>query len=103
MIDKALGLSNPDPVETYSNSPHLYAELDIPTDVTGLRRQRRKGHRSSAPRGGRPREKSRTRAQQHRDAPSHPRRQVRTGHAATNGDTDGSATAASDFRRAQRR
>jgi superfamily II DNA/RNA helicase len=35
MIDKALGLDNPDPVETYSNSPHLYEALDIPTDVTG--------------------------------------------------------------------
>ena len=35
MIDKALGLNIPDPAETYSNSPHLYAELDIPTDATG--------------------------------------------------------------------
>jgi hypothetical protein len=35
MIDKALGLDNPDPVETYSSSPHLYAELNIPTDATG--------------------------------------------------------------------
>ncbi len=35
MIDKALGLGNPDPVETYSNSPHLHAELNIPTDATG--------------------------------------------------------------------
>jgi len=35
LIDKALGLSIPDPAETYSNSPTLYAELDIPTDVTG--------------------------------------------------------------------
>src|ERR1700710_2817455 len=35
MIDKALGLNNPDPVETYSSSPHLHAELDIPTDVRG--------------------------------------------------------------------
>ncbi len=35
MIDKALGLDTPDPVETYSNSPHVYAELDIPTDVGG--------------------------------------------------------------------
>jgi superfamily II DNA/RNA helicase len=34
-IDKALGLGIPDPEETYSNSPSLYAELDIPTDVTG--------------------------------------------------------------------
>ena len=35
MIDKALGLDTPDPVETYSSSPHLYDELDIPTDATG--------------------------------------------------------------------
>jgi superfamily II DNA/RNA helicase len=36
MIDKALGLNIPDPAETYSNSPNIYAELDIPTDVTGV-------------------------------------------------------------------
>src|SRR6478736_4570191 len=35
MIDKALGLGCPDPSETYSSSPHLYAELDIPTDARG--------------------------------------------------------------------
>jgi superfamily II DNA/RNA helicase len=35
MIDKALGLETPDPAETYSNSPHLYAELGIPTEATG--------------------------------------------------------------------
>jgi superfamily II DNA/RNA helicase len=34
-IDKALGLDCPAPAETYSSSPHLYLELDIPTDVTG--------------------------------------------------------------------
>src|ERR1700676_50610 len=33
MIDKALGLGSPDPSETYSNSPHLYAELHIPAEV----------------------------------------------------------------------
>ena len=35
MIDKALGLDTPEPAETYSSSPHLYAELDIPEDATG--------------------------------------------------------------------
>ena len=35
MIDKALGLNTPDPAETYSNSPHLYEELNIPADTTG--------------------------------------------------------------------
>ncbi len=35
MIDKALGLACPHPAETYSSSPHLYEELDIPTDAKG--------------------------------------------------------------------
>ncbi|HSS25784.1 MAG TPA: DEAD/DEAH box helicase, partial [Mycobacterium sp.] len=35
MIDKALGLSSPDPAETYSNSPRLYAELGIPAEAGG--------------------------------------------------------------------
>jgi superfamily II DNA/RNA helicase len=35
-IDKALSLDCPNPAETYSSSPHLYEELDIPTDVTGI-------------------------------------------------------------------
>src|SRR5580692_381769 len=35
MIDKTLGLGCPDPAETYSNSPHVYVELDIPTDIQG--------------------------------------------------------------------
>jgi superfamily II DNA/RNA helicase len=35
LIDKSLGLELPDPPETYHTSPHLYTDLDIPTDVTG--------------------------------------------------------------------
>jgi superfamily II DNA/RNA helicase len=35
LINTALNLECPDPAETYSRSPHLYEELDIPTDVTG--------------------------------------------------------------------
>ena len=35
LIDTALGLDCPRPAETYSSSPHLYAELDIPTDAKG--------------------------------------------------------------------
>jgi superfamily II DNA/RNA helicase len=34
-IDKALGLNTPDPAETYSSSPHLFDELNIPADATG--------------------------------------------------------------------
>ncbi|MCW2513787.1 MAG: helicase, superfamily [Mycobacterium sp.] len=35
MIDKALGLNNPDPVETYSSSEHLFTELNIPAEAGG--------------------------------------------------------------------
>ncbi|TDB71137.1 DEAD/DEAH box helicase [Micromonospora sp. KC721] len=35
IIDKTLGLEMPEPPETYHTSPHLYTDLDIPTDVTG--------------------------------------------------------------------
>ncbi|WP_372456737.1 DEAD/DEAH box helicase [Cellulomonas wangsupingiae] len=35
LIDKALGLGIPQPVETYSSSEHAYTDLDIPRGVTG--------------------------------------------------------------------
>ncbi|WP_030207154.1 DEAD/DEAH box helicase [Streptomyces bikiniensis] len=36
LINKALGLDFHDPVETYSSSPHLYEELDIPAGTKGI-------------------------------------------------------------------
>ncbi len=38
-IDGALGLGIPEPVETYSRSPHLYSDLGIPEGVTGVVRK----------------------------------------------------------------
>ena len=35
LIDKALGLGIPEPVETYSSSPHLYTDLHIPEGTKG--------------------------------------------------------------------
>jgi superfamily II DNA/RNA helicase len=35
MVSEELGLGMDQPVETYSTSPHLYAELDIPESATG--------------------------------------------------------------------
>jgi superfamily II DNA/RNA helicase len=35
MIDRTLDLGIPDPVETYSTSPHLYSELGIPAGTKG--------------------------------------------------------------------
>jgi superfamily II DNA/RNA helicase len=36
LIDAALGLGQPEPVETYSTSEHLYSSLGIPRDATGM-------------------------------------------------------------------
>ena len=35
LIDKALDLGYPEPQETYSNSPHLFSDLDIPEGTMG--------------------------------------------------------------------
>jgi superfamily II DNA/RNA helicase len=35
LINKSLDLGIPEPVETYSTSPHLYTDLDIPENVKG--------------------------------------------------------------------
>ncbi|MFI6049390.1 DEAD/DEAH box helicase [Streptomyces violascens] len=36
LINKALGLNFPDPVETYSTSPHLFEEMNIPAGTKGV-------------------------------------------------------------------
>ena len=35
LINRALDMGQPEPVETYSSSPHLYADLDIPEGSKG--------------------------------------------------------------------
>ena len=65
LIDKALGLGQPDPVETYSTSPHLYSDLDIPEDAGGrlpLSKRTRPGLEAEPEHGsGRRRRRRRTR------------------------------------------
>ena len=92
MIDKALGLNNPDPVETYSNSPHLYAELGIPTEATGTVGAARK-----SPVKRRDTERGTTSENPARARSGNPRRRTRggepvSGHPSGNG-TDGEAAA----------
>jgi superfamily II DNA/RNA helicase len=66
LIDTALKLECPRPAETYSSSPHLYAELDIPTEAGGsvgppvTRQPAKRGPRDGAERPGRrPRRRTR--------------------------------------------
>ena len=73
LIDKALGLDTPDPAETYSSSPHLYTELNIPADATGV---------IAAPRE--PKARSEERAERaERPARNRNRRRTRGGQSAT--------------------
>ena len=50
MINKALQLDCPDPAETYSTSPHFYAELGIPAEAGGAIGSARKAQGTRAPR-----------------------------------------------------
>ncbi len=81
MIDKALGLACPDPAETYSSSPHLYEELDIPTDAKATVGEPRKAQAKRAP-ADKPAETARP--QPHPQPQAHARR--RAGHRASRGD-----------------
>jgi superfamily II DNA/RNA helicase len=115
MIDKALGLSCPNPAETYSNSPHVYVELDIPTDVRGSigtpkkSPAKRATSGSGATSGGRNGDDSAQQRNGNRQRRRTRGGQSATGHADANGnaDTDGSTPAADaasgDGTRARRR
>jgi superfamily II DNA/RNA helicase len=84
LIDKALALGVPDPVETYSSSPHLYEDLGIPTDAKGSIRKPRAERPAKEHKDAPAAEKS-----EKSDAPKRSRRRTRGGKA-----TDGSASAA---------
>ncbi|WP_343599681.1 DEAD/DEAH box helicase [Mycobacterium sp.] len=78
MIDKALGLGCPAPAETYSNSPHLYAEFDIPDEAAGSVGAPRKSPGKPAGRSAeQPRQRTRSRRRTRGGKPV-------TGHPAAN-------------------
>lgn len=90
MINKALDLDCPDPAETYSSSPHLYAELDIPEDVSGRVGKPRTTAGSRPERSGRDRRQSGTETAASRPRRSRSRRRTRGGKPVT---ADGTAAA----------
>ncbi|MFZ7088296.1 DEAD/DEAH box helicase [Curtobacterium sp. RRHDQ10] len=53
LINKALDFGQPEPTETYSSSPHLYSDLDIPEGTKG-RLPGASAHAAAAPRTERP-------------------------------------------------
>ncbi len=87
-IDKALNLGSPDPAETYSNSPHLYAELGIPSEASGMIGAPRK-----SPVKRRDTERTTTSDRPARARSTNRRRRTRAGEAVT-GHPGGNGTAA---------
>ena len=89
MINKALQLDCPDPAETYSSSPHLYAELGIPTEAGGSIGAARKTQ------GRRPATKDETRvsSSESRQRPARGRSRQRTRGGQSAGDHAEMATA----------
>lgn len=88
LIDKALNLSCPDPAETYSSSPHLYTELNIPTEAGSAIGTPR---RSSGSRSGRDSREVRETSAERAAAPRNSERSRRR----TRGGQAGAAEAAS--------
>jgi superfamily II DNA/RNA helicase len=112
-IDKALSLDCPDPAETYSSSPHLYEELNIPTDITGTVGQpkkaavKRPARSETSSEGGRDKPRTRNRDRQRTRGAS----KSATGHvegtaesaAPTTGDSQDGTTDTAARRRRRRR
>jgi superfamily II DNA/RNA helicase len=94
MIDKALRLGCPDPAETYSSSPHLYTELDIPAEARGIVGAPRKAQAKRATSGQRDGDRSEPQSRKS----SRQRQRTRggkplTGHPVAAGATNGDAEA----------
>ncbi|BBX71439.1 DEAD/DEAH box helicase [Mycolicibacterium psychrotolerans] len=108
MIDKALGLDTPDPAETYSSSPHLYEELNIPTDAAGSvgkpSRSTDKPKREPRERTARPaNNRSRRRTRGGQPVGSHPEAAEQVSAADADAPADDSADASRAPRRRRRR
>ncbi len=83
LINRALEMGIPEPVETYSSSPHLYADLDIPEGTKGRIPGSVPKVREAAPAssGGRPpRSGSAGRSDGNRDGGRPPRQRTSTPH-----------------------
>jgi len=96
MIDKALGLGCPDPAETYSSSPHLYVELDIPTDAKGSIGAPSKSTAKRAVSGERNGDRSAPQRNSNRQRRRTRGGKTSTGHSATDSKPEAEASTASE-------
>ena len=83
LINKALGLSVPEPVETYSSSPHFFTDLDIPKGTKGRLPRAKKS--AAAEGDGSPRESSSREPRENRERTPRRRSGSRTRTRTVNG------------------
>ena len=83
LINKALGLSVPEPVETYSSSPHFFSDLDIPKGTKGRLPRAKKS--AAAEGDGSPRESSSREPRENRERTPRRRSGSRTRTRTVNG------------------
>ncbi|NEW25299.1 DEAD/DEAH box helicase [Nocardia cyriacigeorgica] len=97
-IDKALGLGIPEPVETYSRSPHLFSDLGIPEGVTGTIRKPKREREEDAEVVERPERtpRKRNRRRTRGGKPIDGEATVSTGDADAQGETEAGSAAAED-------
>ncbi|OBK75913.1 DEAD/DEAH box helicase [Mycobacterium sp. 1164985.4] len=110
MIDKALNLGCPDPAETYSSSPHLYSELNIPAGATGtvgepvkVQSSRRAPAEKSAEAPARKRNRNRRRTRGGKPVTGHPEASATASDQDSGGSGEGSGDTAPAKRRRRRR
>ena len=108
MIDKALGLGCPAPPETYSSSPHLFEELDIPADAPGnvgpakAPKAVKRPARDTAEAPARASTRSRRRTRGGKSVSGHPEGE-QTASTGENGDPQAAGSAAAPRKRRRRR
>lgn len=91
LINRGLEFGQPEPVETYSSSPHLYTDLDIPQGVKGrLKPSPAAPHVERGPREGAPRDGARREGDSANRGGRPPRQRTRT----SGGSRDGAASEA---------
>ncbi|MBF6452115.1 DEAD/DEAH box helicase [Nocardia cyriacigeorgica] len=97
-IDKALGLGIPEPVETYSRSPHLFSDLGIPEGVTGTIRKPKREREEDAEVVERPERtpRKRNRRRTRGGKPIDGEATMSTGDADAQGETEAGSAAAED-------
>lgn len=114
MINKALDFGQPEPIETYSTSPHLFTDLNIPAGVKGrlpgapaaIRQPRNEGSRGGSQGGssaGRGRSRNSSGASREGNAPAAKRSQDNDQPSSTEAETAANAPKKRNRNRTRRR